>query len=231
MKQFLRFQISGLTCIVWLVLFLLPCIDITKILNDGETKAIVALVGSVALGLPLGTVIHQISITLFSPFRKKRLGGLRTVLEKTSQIAISLGIQNTDAKNQSILVLKQGTKISNGSDKIKKEIDIEYIRQEISNRYSYYYVRMDNGLIAPCLAYIVFLFTLLYLSLGKTTILLSTPILPFWCIPFVAYIFCFMMLWYIPELLKETDDLENIVLLDEELLLRSTKPETPQNQK
>jgi len=127
MKQFLRFQISGLTCLLWVILFLMPYIDFSKLFAGEGVKAAVALVGSVALGLPLGTIIHQISISIFSPFRKRRFFNKRTILDELRQRAESLKIINGDTKNQALLVLQQATRLSWQEGDLKKELNIDYL--------------------------------------------------------------------------------------------------------
>lgn len=176
-------------------------------------KMIIALVGSVALALPLGTIIHQISISLLSPFRKIRFFNIRKVLDDLEGLKNSLDINNSDKKNQNILVFYQGTKISwKKSNNIEKDLDVEYIRKEISNRYSYYYVRIDNGIMAPIFGYGVFL--LLHYCLNKTGIklFLDTPLLCKYTMPGIAVFFCILMVMYVPALLREVDDIERFLL-------------------
>jgi hypothetical protein len=226
MKQFLRFQISGLTCIFWTLLFFLPYIDWSKLSAVKAEKIIIALVGSVALALPLGTIIHQVSISLLSPFRKIRFLNRRRVLDDLSGLNNSLSSINTDPENKNLLVFSQGMKISwSQSNDIRKELDVEYIRQEISNRYSYYYVRIDNGLMAPICGFGLFLLLSNCLHKAGATALLDTPLLCNFTMPIIAVIFCVLMVMYVPELLTEVDHLERLLLKFENSI--NTAPAAP----
>ena len=212
MKQFLRFQISGLTCMFWVILFLLPYLDVGKLIEIGEGKAITALIGLVTLALPLGTIIHQISITVFSPFRDRRFCNRRSVLNDLKQLATSLEVTNKDRKNQCLLVLHQGIRISWKDSDVEKDLDVEYLREEVSNRYSYYYVRIDNGLLAPVFAVLIFCLLKHYLQSSHKELFLLDPTLAIWVIPVAATVICLLVLLYIPALLKEVDDLERLLL-------------------
>jgi hypothetical protein len=226
MKQFLRFQISGLTCLLWVLLFLLPYIDFSKLLGVEGMKAAVALLGSVALGLPLGTIIHQISISILSPFRKFRFFNKRKILDDLRQRAELLKIINRDTKNQALLVLQQATRLSWEEGDLKKELNIDYVGEEISNRYSYYYVRIDNGVIAPLFALIASKLLYNYLSFLKAPILLAKPIFCPYVMPFIALVICVLMTMYIPELLREVDDLERLILTYEQRIHHHSNEET-----
>jgi hypothetical protein len=213
-KQFLRFQISGITCLFWSLLFFIPYIDWAKLSTVEAEKLIVALIGSIALSLPLGSIIHQISISLLSPFRKKRLFIPRTVIEELKLIGKNHEFVNKDPKFQNILVFAKGTKLSwtDAVTHVSKEIDIEYIRQEIDNRYSYYYVRMDNGFFAPLFAYGIFYLFKSVLHKAGANIFIQSPLICIYTIPTIAIFVCALMLFYIPVLFKEIDDIERYLV-------------------
>ena len=74
MFRFLRFEISGLSAILWMALFLVPYFDVSNLIQAGDfSKALAAFLGSVTLSIPLGNYIHQISDSLFNPFARNRL--------------------------------------------------------------------------------------------------------------------------------------------------------------
>lgn len=129
MRQFLRYQISGMIFIFWLVVFyfgkdtsdpikLLEAIN-TNYKEDIGIKSIIGLLSA----LPIGVIIHQISV------------------EIKNWIIGKIFSEFDDFPNKKCIN-------SNSEMKI-------YILERISNLNSYYYVRFDNGVLAPFLAWFV----------------------------------------------------------------------------
>lgn len=127
MKQFLRFQISGTTFLLWLIVFyygqdaknldqLFQCIS-----PQLETLKII---GVAVVALPFGAIIHQFSVTI-----------------------------------KNCIVGKIVNEFSDFPDKdITSKCDTEcvkYCMKRISNLNTYYYVRVDNALLSPCLAFLI----------------------------------------------------------------------------
>lgn len=130
MRQLLRYQISGMTFIFWLVIFyfgkdtsdpirLLEAIN-TNYKEDIGIKSIIGLLSA----LPIGVIIHQISVEI-----------------KNWIIGKIIFIEFDDFPNE---------KRINSNSEMKK-----YILERISNLNSFYYVRFDNGVLAPLLAFCV----------------------------------------------------------------------------
>lgn len=224
MKQFLRFQISGLTCILWTILFLLPYINWSTFSTVNFEKLVVALVGSFAVALPLGTVIHQISISLLSPFRKERFFIKILVIDELKILKDKMtSFNNSDEKYQSILVFYQGINVKwTTKENMEKTLDVEHIRNEISNRYSYYYVRIDNGIIAPVIGFFLFLLINFCADKANVGITLQNPIIPSIIMPLIALIFCYLIVKYVPELLKDIDDIERLLLKFEDNIVNDS---------
>jgi len=113
--------------LLWVVVFLYGS-DTTNLFEltnaiQSETKNIKALLG-VVVALPIGVLIHQFSV-LLKNFVFSRKGSV------FSDFPIKERIQ-----------------------KLKTEEKITvYILERISNLNSFYYVRFDNGLLAPLLAW------------------------------------------------------------------------------
>jgi len=129
MKQFLRYQISGSVFILWTVVFFYG-----KCANDidgliqllGSTFSNIKIVaGLVALALPIGILIHQLSVVI-----------------KNWMIGIIFK-ELRDSPDKEIIIQLDS-----------KEKSTEYCLERISNLNSFYYVRFDNGLLSPLLAWL-----------------------------------------------------------------------------
>lgn len=128
MKQFLRYQISGMVFIFWLIIFYfgtstsepIKLIELLKnnYSNNIGIKSIIGLLSA----LPIGVVIHQISV------------------EIKNWIVAQFISEFNDYPNENRI---------NSTSKMK-----DYILERISNLNSFYYVRFDNGILAPLLAYL-----------------------------------------------------------------------------
>lgn len=130
MKQFLRYQISGTTFIIWVLVFKesigsqTPLELFEKIfLYSGEHWLLIFL------AMPLGVLIHQFSVVLKN-----------CVIGKFCKCFTDypLGLRN-------VLNIELSKRES-------------YFLERISNLNSFYYVRVDNALIAPLLAYLSVLY-------------------------------------------------------------------------
>lgn len=143
MRVLLRYQISGSVFIGWFLLFHYSVhsadwADMAKQIMDVTT--LLAFVASI----PIGAIIHQIAVTI-----KNQIFGLC----KYSYLSDSPMKKPTKA----ILEFYQSKK---NNDEKTKEISLEfltYIKDKISNLNSFYYMRFDNGFLAPLLAYFLFL--------------------------------------------------------------------------
>jgi len=131
MKQLLRYQISGMVFIGWLVVFYFGSQTedfvsfIVKIQNTDLNKLIFS---GLLSALPIGVFIHQISVLLknciLSRFRP----------------------EFSDFPRSCII---DALKPDNNTDSTK------YILEKMSNLNSFYYVRFDNALLAPFLSFII----------------------------------------------------------------------------
>jgi len=209
MKQFLRFQISGLSAVFWTIMFSFPYVNWEAV--EGADAQFLTFVGValIALALPLGTIIHQISITIASPFRQYRFLNKRKVLTDLEKMRASLEFDSSDKKNQFALVFAQSWR-GNGKNQVEKcpDLDIEHIRAEISNRYSYYYVRIDNGLFAPIVGYGI---SEVLRSAGSSLLAPDPAFCPA-IVTLGAVSFAGLMTAYIPAIFREVDDIERFLV-------------------
>ncbi|WP_459899923.1 hypothetical protein [Desulfobaculum senezii] len=212
MKQFLRFQISGLTSLLWFLLFFYPYVDLADS-GISTSKGVIAFCLSfVTLALPLGTIVHQISITLFSPFRKNRF----FILKRKALCEINdfkpFRMQDAHKLKQYKLALIKGTKVCHKISNKEVSLDTSAISKEISNRYSYYYLRVDNGIVAPSIGFIIF-FYFKSISLAHDCTFLREPAGDYLCsILFVVFLYVILMMWHVPTILSEIDDLERTMI-------------------
>ena len=131
MKQFLRYQISGMVFFVWAFIFYYSgkATDahhfLSFFMSDTSFEKII---GGIASALPIGVFIHQISVSI----KNYIIGGLCAELE--------------DSPKRELI------------EKLKNDKHTEYVKyilERISNLNSFYYVRFDNGFLAPFLALIM----------------------------------------------------------------------------
>lgn len=147
MKPFLRYQLSGGTFILWLTAFYVEknYLELTAADNIGEDFIFKILAGLLSC-YPIGALIHQLSVYI-----------------KNSLLARFYPILSDSPFNFDICFIAN---ISGKDDNKGKELS-EYIATKVSSLNSYYYVRFDNGFLAPLLAYFTAAFSV---GLGRYTI-------------------------------------------------------------
>ena len=199
LKRFLRFEISGYVAILYSLVFCAVFMDIQalcdlKLLTNA--RIIDYSVTGFILAAPLGFLMHQIDISIFSPFKKHRLfyNKERKVIKRIHDNIEKQRYEYEDDKCQAYLEEALGNK------------GAEHIDNEISNRYSYYYARVEAGLFSPLFGFVLFLF---YYSLINS--ICPECILKFSILSVVATILIIIIsiavLSYIPTLFREIDDL------------------------
>lgn len=139
LKILLRYQISGSIFIGWFLLFHYSVHSAdyaemaTKIMD-------ISSLASLVLAIPLGAIIHQFSVTI-----KNQVFGLCTASY----------LSDSPLKSPTKDILEFYNKKINGD--AEKEY-LNYIKEKITNLNSFYYLRFDNGFLAPLLAIILFCF-------------------------------------------------------------------------
>jgi len=161
MKQFLRYQISGMVLTLWIFTFYYSglsdnFLEFTNYLQ--ENIFLPKIIGGFIFATPFGIIIHQISVMI------------------KNYISVELCKELDDFPK------------NNKEAFSKNEEYTKYILDRISNLNSYYYVRFDNGFLAPFLALI--LITGAGYSIGKTAVI-------------VSIIIGVILLSYIPRICRE----------------------------
>jgi len=135
MKQFLRYQISGSVFIIWAAIFYYSSVsvDLVALLNNifnnhNDWRAISAA----AIALPIGVLIHQLSV----------------VIKNCIIAPFAISFSDFPVSDEVNSLIKCPEKPSDWEKN-------KYILERISNLNSFYYVRFDNGFLAPLLAYLI----------------------------------------------------------------------------
>lgn len=182
-----------------------------NLLQVDAMKLFAVAFGSISVALPLGNIIHQVTDTVFNPFKLHRL----LWWPRASVIELQKQLENgankfRDSTFQAIMVFSKAWKVSNNSDQNPCELDVETLREEISNRYSYYYARIENGAVAPlCGLALSLLVRQLFWSSNFITV---QPSFPFIWLVGLAVLIGLIILWRIPQLFRELDDIEVALL-------------------
>lgn len=208
LKKFLRFEVSGSVAILYGFLFCISIFDLHKLIEIDilyhATLADYSLL-IIALSATLGFLMHEIDIFIFNPFKENRICVRRTVIEAIRNRLKMRGQESDyeDKKYQTYL-------------EIKLSAQPEYIQKEISNRYSYYYARIEAGLFAPIFGLLLCIFVGIIISY----IYCGSIVNPNWWlfIPTIIIIpiISTCILLYVPTLLKELNDLEHYVIKSHE---------------
>ena len=219
MFKFLRFELGGISALLWIVLFLCPFIDYQKLFEIKASGLIAALVGSIVISLPLGNYIHQITDSIFNPYLRKRsrLFNRKSIehVEKVFNKEIS---QSADKTYQALFLLSQSISRSikksdstNNGIAMEADVDIAFLRENVRNRYSYYYARLENGLFAPIIGGGIA--SLIYNVTENLEFIRYEPVVSLFYLVLASIVVCIGMLWRIPQLFDELDDIE-ILLID-----------------
>ena len=218
MFKFLRFELSGVSALLWIVFFLCPYIDFQKLFAIKASGLITTLLGSLVISLPLGNYIHQITDSAFSPYLRKRarLFDRKSIehVEKVFKEEISHCADNTF---QALLLVSQSISRSikndastNNGIAIEADVDIAFMRENIRNRYSYYYARLENGLFAPVIGGVIA--SLIYNITQDLEFIRSEPVVSLFYLVLASIIVCVGMLWRIPQIFRELDDIEILLI-------------------
>jgi hypothetical protein len=219
MFRFLRFEIGGASALLWTLLFLSPYLVIDRLVAINAVSLFSLILSSITLSVPLGNYVHQFTDTVFNPFRAHRLFfGSRAVI---SEIRDQLGAGASHFRDNTFQAVLVFSKVYETSAKtgVDGTLKIELLKEEISNRYSYYYARIENGLVAPAFG-AAFAALLFYLFRSTGYVSPASNFSLCW-IAFSAVLLGSIILSRIPHLFRELDDLEVA-------LVRLQKPFWPQ---
>ena len=208
MSKFLRFEIAGPSTLLWVLLFISPYLNIVEIAQIDATKLVSTIIGSIVVSIPLGNYIHQAADSICNPFRRNRLIFFKRAVIYHLEANLDVEGDNfSDKTFQRILVFSKAADQSQGiNDSDKSTFKSDVIREEISNRYSYYYTRIENGFFTPVIGAVI---SALIIHLGILTKYFSpAPNFSPWFLVGAALIAFLMLTWRIPQLFREIDDLE-----------------------
>ena len=125
---------------------------------------------------------------------------------------------SADKTYQALLLLSQSisqsikkSDSSNNEIAIEADVDIAFMRENIRNRYSYYYARLENGLFAPIIGGVIA--SLVYHVTEDLEFIRCEPVVSLCYLLLASVVVCIGMLWRIPQIFRELDDIE-ILLID-----------------
>ena len=208
MFKFLRFEVCGPSTLLWVILFISPYLNVVEIVQIDATKLVSTIIGSIVVSIPIGNYIHQAADSICNPFRKYRLIFFkRAVICHLEERLDADREKLSDKTFQRILVFSKAVdRFQGDGDVDKTTFKSDVIREEISNRYSYYYTRIENGFFAPVIGGAIAALTI---NLGLLTQYFSpAPNFSPWFLVGAAFIAFLMLIWRIPQLFREIDDLE-----------------------
>lgn len=206
MKKFLRFEISGYVALLYGFIFCFAFSDLTQLVDcfSSQTGANIlnySITGFILAG-PIGFIMHQIDISIFCPFKECRwyMKSCRLVVPYIkSKLNSEQSLLLNDKKYQPIMELA----LSHNENR--------HIDEEISNRYSYYYARMEAGLFSPVFGALFYcLFTQYYFHVyGKSIVKFSMLSL---VTTLGVVIISICILSYCKTIFDELNDLERIAI-------------------
>lgn len=217
MFKFLRFEIGGLATLLWMLIFLAPSIDIENILSGEVVTFLGVLFSSIVVSFPLGNYVHQIADSMLCPYSFKRFYFISRKSIEYLRKKYSEKLEVLQDKNyQAVFVLSQSvntTTFKNEADSghsQQSSINVDVLREGVRSRYSYYYARVECGLFAPIIGY-GFSKILVMSGIGGKFLVVSHATTNYLLVLLIIMV-CIGMLWRIPQLFKEIDDLEIALL-------------------
>jgi hypothetical protein len=219
MMRFLRFEVGGASALFWMLLFLTPHLNIDALTQVDAMKLFAVIFGSITLSIPLGNYVHQFTDAVFNPFARRRLILWPRAVIRYIEGELGQATRFHDGLYQAVLVFSKShartSKIANAkiakpkpgrTQELNIDFKVEILREEIANRYSYYYARIENGVVSPVFGYLLAL--LLIKMFGDTRYITLYPAFSPWWMVSVAIAGAIPVLWRIPQLFRELDDLE-----------------------
>jgi len=149
MKLFLRYQISGTTFLFWMAIFY--CGSDAKNLTNLVCNLPLLndyIISAVALAMPIGVLIHQFSVLI------------------KNWVVAKFFNEFSDFPNSELIALLS----------TKPTEQVKYYFDKVSNLNSFYYVRVDNGFLAPLMAWLIIYFAMqreIHLTWSITAIAIS----------------------------------------------------------
>lgn len=202
-KQFFRFVVSGYVCLLYYFAILFAFSNALHRLGEAMSLTFLDLftisMGSLVLSVPLGFLIHELDISLYSPYRLSRFGRERSSMRIIGDLVKEKGASVGSEYFQALLeFVKYSVEHS-------KDVNA-HLDKEVSNRYSYYYGRMEAAIYAPVLALVLFTASVLLGRLDIRLTLVGAVVVV--GIGFISA----ALLHYACRLLKEIDAIETLIV-------------------
>lgn len=188
----------------------------------------IAPLAAIPVALILGFIIHQLSITLLNPFSEYRtffgerpvLISLRKHLDRTAEL--DTGDFQKDYERVKETFDKNGLfDALTGLPSDKGPSYSDYLRSQISRRYSYYYARIDAGFFAPLSGLLLSLLICVILILKDVLnsaqlfkLDIFARLIPLEVSILLAIIISVGIVQYCSKLFREIDVLESVLLAE-----------------
>lgn len=233
MFKFLRFELGGVSTFIWIIIFQSPYFNLPALFDLEPYKLVAAAIGSIAIFLPLGNYIHQFVDTVANPFLRYRARFYkRESLEFIENLLGGDKCRFKDRTYQSLIVfseaISQDWKIPPNSSNVSGtkldswSLDARIVRENITNRYSYFYARIESGLFAPVLGWLIFV--MINTPIAKSALFTDVPQYNSAWTFFAALIIGTGTVWRIPQIFREIDDLEIMLVGYQEKVWREMLP-------
>lgn len=212
MFKFLRFEIGGLAVVFWGVVCLFPVVNIQQVFSIGVGEFFVGFFGSLIISLPLGNYVHQLTDSLFSPYLRRRARFFKRKSTANAETIYPDICEDLNDKSYQLLhVLSQSIEYTIQDESNSASIlKIDVVRESIRSRYSYFYARIEAGFVSPIVGALVAF--LIYTSSTGNPIFNTSTNYPVIIMSILFIVVSTGMLWRVPQLFSEIDDLESGLL-------------------
>lgn len=114
LKQFFRFVISGYVCLFYyFALVLVSSATLASLIGSVSSTSLSLLsaaASSLAFAFPVGFLIHELDISVMSPYRPVRLGRKRHSIERLRKLATQVSSGKLDLKDEELQALLEFAK-------------------------------------------------------------------------------------------------------------------------
>lgn len=230
-KQFFRFVVSGYIFILYYLVILLLLSDaLSKLSSSSMVHDVFSFVSTLfaaglALTVPIGFLIHEIDVSILNAWwRIRRILSDRERLPLQTIRTFFRETERRDVERQYLQALLEFAKYSDKGMKpwdgiviSEKHKDSDHVNarnahldKEISNRYSYFYARIEAGGYAQVFAWVLFVATVKWAKIDYVALtLFEQAILVTLVVAFFAALSVYCL-----RLMHEIDALETLIVLD-----------------
>jgi hypothetical protein len=215
-KQFFRIIVSGYVCLLYYAAMLLTYSKFPLRVDFGSpstfSNLISIAVSGLALSVPIGFLIHESDVFLYRgvyrPIVRARAHAWIGALLRFFQVNRGAGEAPT-AEQEAFL---ESVRYSNPS-----EADA-HLDKEVSNRWSYFYARLEAGIYAPLFALLLFEGTMILFSLApnytQSRLIAGVTLL---------LVMVILLVGYCPRLMREINAIDSLVMNRIDTLKRTSQ--------